>query len=1060
MSQKPQKNHWQKFCEKKLSLENLESRQLLSALPLTANPDFADSTPAYFTTNNDVYVDYSVAEESPVAALSAEVPDDNVVDPAAPVSVTAAANKLNIQFTADANEQYTVVVVGTDNTGAGKDTLDIKNVKADAKKIQDGVFTFSYNGKAGFTYDICVVNGKFSKKEYQAVEGNIPDEIIVGEDSVTTLSPFTFVASPGVATSTSITFQQQNGEAIENLDGWKISAKFDGAKTATVYTVDGDALVCGEEASPYSITLNENGSVTIDGLQLNTKQSFQIAQTSENAESAYSKNLTIATTKEQMAAPEGVQAYSHIIDVEYVDGTIDVYWTGDTGATYTIAYTYTDAKGKVVTKNATTKASVDENGKGEFNVTNLISNMEYTFSVSANKTKDYDASIFVAAEETIITPTTIPAPTLKKVSATDHSVTLQITNWDKMEAALQEYSEDSENAFIEIVDENVNWKTFEGIYCSFSYEGEEGWRLYGGEGSIEITQANNKSTAIITIDGLDANTNYNFQARASSYTVNENINTVAAATSKLLKAATTKEQFAAPEDVTAELNWNSEFPEAYITSPDGNVMVRWTGQENATYTIAYSYTDAKGKVVTKNATTKATVNEDGEGEFLVTKLTGAQKYTFSVSANKTKDFEASEFIVAETDSEDGSTILTPATISAPTLKKLSATDTSVTLQVTNWDKIEEALTTVNEEGNGWGYIYLTTGSSFEDFSAFLFHHDTDDEGNQVWLCDEEDSTMEITTVKNKNTATITIGGLEANTEYSFQATAGNQVVTENFYFVAPATSKALKVKTEVTAYDPVTDLAASDVTDNSMNVSWTGSENATNYIVTAIPTNGGKTVTKTVKGTNVTLTGLASNTDYEVSVVVKADKNGSQSEATTINQRTAEKFELKSVRLVDAATNQYALDFGVDMTQYSGRLDFAVSGSGKVYIPEYKVWASDSIVPTTVSVFYGENAYDLADAYRNDNPEANVLVMDEDGSFQSLNVTCKKYGEFDFDFGFRFVGFENESTLEFDFDAGGYQYQVTGTVQLTGAQITHNTIQDKVLSAKLGKKLSCKFSNT
>ena len=788
-----QKNKWQKQCEKKLSLENLESRQLLSAVPFTANPDYTDST-AYLATNDDVAVDYTVAED----ALAADVQFEDDVEQEQAVTVNANANKLAIEFAAADKEQFTVIVKGTD--AAGKETTAFKSVKAAAKNIKDGIFTYNFSGKVDNKYDVTVVKGKYTAKDLAADGGTVPEDRLVGSANVTTLAPFTFVATPNTASPNSITFQQKDGKAIESVEGWTISGKFDGAKKATVYTINEDGeLVDGETVTGYSVTLNDEGaSVTISGLQLNTKQSFQVAWSTENAVSAFSKNLNISTTKEQKAEPIDVEAeLTWDEGTDSPTGNVTVTWKGEVGSTFSISYSYSDAKGKVVTKSATNKATVNENGEGEFVVSKLQPNQKYTFSVSANKTKDYDASDFVPAETesedgfTVTTPTTIPAPALKKVSVTDTSVTFQITNWDKMEATLQECVADSGGGQLVIAKPGDYEKD---IYCaSFLYEvndeGNGAWECRNDKytGTMEISAVKNKNIATVTISGLEANTDYNFQAIGVSWVQNDKMNYVVPAFSKALKFKTNVSANAAPTDV--EASYSNENPEL----PGSNIDVTWQGKADLTYTIAYTYTDAKGKVVTKNATTKATTDKDGNGQFTVTKLLSNTDYTFSVSANKTKEHSASEFVPTV------ESITSPTIIPAPTLKKVSVTADSVTFQVTNWDKMEKALQEIDGYGEGGELFVMNTGTMpHSEDNPVWFWYGIQGEGDANWWLDEDsefDATIEVSTVKNKNIATVTINGLQANTNYSFQMTAFNWASNDNICSVAPATSKAFKFKT-------------------------------------------------------------------------------------------------------------------------------------------------------------------------------------------------------------------------------------------------------------------------
>ena len=787
-----QKNKWQKQCEKKLSLENLESRQLLSAVPFTANPDYTDST-AYLATNDDVAVDYTVAED----ALAADVQFEDDVEQEQAVTVNANANKLAIEFAAADKEQFTVIVKGTD--AAGKETTAFKSVKAAAKNIKDGIFTYNFSGKVDNKYDVTVVKGKYTAKDLAADGGTVPEDRLVGSANVTTLAPFTFVATPNTASPNSITFQQKDGKAIESVEGWTISGKFDGAKKATVYTINDDGeLVDGETVTGYSVTLNDEGaSVTISGLQLNTKQSFQVAWSTENAVSAFSKNLNISTTKEQKAEPIDVEVENGVFGGQIVDANAKVTWSweaseGDTSdTTFTVAYTYQNDKGKEVTKVVNKKATVNEEGKGEFVVTKLPASTEVTFTVTANKNKDYDASA-ATLSDAFKTTAVIPAPSLKKVSVTDTTATFEVTNWDKMEAALQEADSDYGHGGTFVIakpDYDFNTAGEEGLYAWFeSKANDEGAWVWTDEESgatMEITAGKKKNTATITIVGLTANTDYSFQATAFSTAVNDNINFVAGTTSKALKVKTNVSAYPAPEDVEAELVVTDAG--AYT----GDVAVKWAGENGATYTINYTYTDAKGKEVTKTANKKATV-ENGEGKYTVTKLPANTKITFSVSANKDKEHSASVFVAAE------EAVVTPAVIPAPTLKKSAVTATSVSFQISNWDKMETLLQECAGEEAGGGCIYIKeSGAKFEDDPIAVFTYEKDGEGNLGWQFGygQFEATMVVTEVKKKNVATVTINGLEANKEYKYELTAYNDVQNDNINTVTAATSKAFKIKT-------------------------------------------------------------------------------------------------------------------------------------------------------------------------------------------------------------------------------------------------------------------------
>ena len=806
MSQQNKAQNVLKRLEKRLSLENLESRQLLSASPVSVDADMIE-TSTFATSNTDLQVDLALQAEGEGEGEGEggdQGDQQQQVDKTIPVS--AEGKKLTATFKAEEKVPFTVVIKATDS--AGKVTTTFKTITPTAKKIaEDGTYTFTYTGKENCQYDLTVVNGKYTKKDYAADNEQIKEDDIRAIGSVSTLSTLKLAATPNAATSNSITFQQKSGEPLV-IDNLVFSAKFDGAKTATEYTVSNGKLVDPEGQEAFTIAANDDATtVTISGLKLNTKQTFQVAQKNDDgsAVSAYSSKLTISTTKEQQNAPTDVTA-------DFVENTndVNVKFTVDEANkddTFTVSCTYTDANGKVKTKVLSSKVKVAAEGEGEnaaykgsYTATKLSAGTKYTFSVTTNKTKDYDASV-ATESNAVITKTETPAAKLKKTFVNDTTAVLQVSNWSKMEAALQEVQ-----------------------------EGE------GGKSAGGVLTVNNG------------------------------------------------------EDVIAEFQYRK------TGEAEGNDVYEWVN----------------------------------------------------------------------------------------------------TL-----------------------------------------------EGNTA--------TMQVVPNKKTNVANITIEGLEANTNYQFTVTTSSDVENENINGVAAATSKVLKVKTLVAAYPKVTELTASSPDYKSINVKWTSEQ--TKFKVTVTPEAGGKSITKTVSGAEATITGLKANTKYKVEVVAKADKNGSESEAETCDVTTQEKLELVSATKND--DSNFALNFGVDMTQYSGRIDFTVSGSGKVYSPEYQRSGSDSVSATKCSLFFGDKAEELATAYSEANPGANVLVLKDATATANLPLTTKKY-KVGLQMDWKFSAGATESTLELGLN-DTHDHNVKATVKITGAEIQNNDDATKVMSAKLNKSLKATF---
>jgi hypothetical protein len=528
--------------------------------------------------------------------------------------------------------------------------------------------------------------------------------------------------------------------------------------------------------------------------------------------------------------------------------------------------------------------------------------------------------------------------------------------------------------------------------------------------------------------------------------------------SKKVTVSTAKENQKAPAiDIHADFD------------PEGAAVVVFevdAAQKDDTFTVAGYYFDANGKLKSKTFEKKVKVTEhtvdDGEnvfvyyaGEVTPTKLASGTKYTFTVTNNKTKEAAASVSL-------SSNPLVTPATTPAAKLKKVGVTDTTATLQITNWNKMSNYLEQIDGMPNS-GTIVVKNGET--TLATFVYTEGVDEQGNpsKEWIVQEDGNLSTLTIVAGKKAgqekAEIKLAGLTEATAYQFTVTTKNDAINENVNTVAEATSKALKVKTAIKAYDAVTNINAKEVTDSTMTVTWT-QDKAAKFKVTATPVNGGKTVTKTVKGTEATLKGLKANTEYKVTVVAKADKNGSQSEEASENIKTKEKLEIVSIDKADGA-NEFAINFGVDMSTASGRLDFDVSGSGKVKY-NGKTYG-DSLKKTTAHVFFGADAQTLADAYQAANPDATCLILTDGDTTANLNVELKKYGQYvnGLFFTWKFATGAEASNLSFTFD-NTYQYKVNGKVKLTGGEITkvnQETGEAENMTLKKGKTLKVSYSN-
>lgn len=922
------KNEKLEQLKRSLRIENLEVRQLLDAMPLTASVDQDAIYAAPLQTVPDVNYEIPACAAAPVAA---EAP---VAEPAATLESSAVGKNISVKFSATADSPYTI-----QTTVNGAPAYNV--VTPTAETLVDGIYTYGVTGEEGKTYDFkvvagdCLVDGAVDQTAFDAAK-------VVGTANVTTFVTPTIAFNEAAATSDSITFNVTGATVPEDLTTIQFSAKFDGALEAGAYSVKkvGETyLLFDSNDVNTNITLSSSANaLTLAGLNTNLSQSLEIRFAKENSVSVYSNEIA-----------------SDTVDAVANGKKITVDFDATAGNSYTMKIN--DGKRdsyKVVTAKKLVEGSCLYNFTGKEGV-------RYTFTVVEGKVKaaNFEAAVKVGTAE--ITTLVTPKLAVEKGAATSDSVTFDVTNYNDSVFAEDGWTDfkfqakfngakkaesyyiakdqvkdnaghllftDGKDQFysvttpVEGADPVIDWYKV-GVAEKLAAKPEnltkveEFFLFNSSDVNTGIVVSNAKGTSTLTLSNLSVSSKQSIQV---SYDTEYSDSSFSSA----LSCSTTKSQQTAPTEVKAVLAEN-------------DVTVTWKGEAGLTYTITSSYVNS-GKTISKTVTTKATVTKDA-GTYTVSKLSSGTKYTFAVSANKSKTMDASVSVKSNE-------IITASVIPAATLKKVTVYDKSATIQISNWDKIGSALQEVGDATAGvakGGTFVVKEGNTV--VATFVYTETTtvvDGVSTTVCAWVNQDaaskSTMDYVQVGKKDLVEITITGLKANTSYAFTTTASSNVVNAEINTVAPATSKALKVKTAIAAYGVPADLKAENITEHSVDVSWTaskqGDNTASTYTVALVPESG-KTITKTVKGTSVTMTGLAANTNYTVIVFAKGDRNGSMSEsAEKENVKTAEELS-KPVISIDHTLGMKAyvkVEAGVDLTaaNTTWTMDFSISGSGKL----------------------------------------------------------------------------------------------------------------------------------
>jgi chitodextrinase len=139
-----------------------------------------------------------------------------------------------------------------------------------------------------------------------------------------------------------------------------------------------------------------------------------------------------------------------------------------------------------------------------------------------------------------------------------------------------------------------------------------------------------------------------------------------------------------------------------------------------------------------------------------------------------------------------------------------------------------------------------------------------------------------TLIQNVTGTSASVNGLTANTAYSFSVKAKDAAGN-----VSPS-SNVVNVTTlpipDTQAPTPPTNLAASNITQTSLNLTWTASTD--NVGITGYDVYRGSTLIQTVTGTSASVTGLTANTAYSFSVKAKDAAGNVSASSNVVNVTT------------------------------------------------------------------------------------------------------------------------------------------------------------------------------
>ncbi|MDO4627651.1 MAG: fibronectin type III domain-containing protein [Planctomycetia bacterium] len=553
-------------------------------------------------------------------------------------------------------------------------------------------------------------------------------------------------------------------------------------------------------------------------------------------------------------------------------------------------------------------------------------------------------------------------------SGTKQYVSLDGENFVWMETA------EERDAFLA---ENANAKLY---YIS----GQESLGLWlvneAGEACYEIAV----DGFVVTVKGLQAKKDQDVRITISA------AEDTAATTSNWCRMETTGVQKATATEVKAELVDGAQ---------SDSVLVTWVGEEGDTYTIKYTDANGKEKTATCKATTKKVVkythadkeladnyvafDADGnivntaeqvavtyklmsevkaelaeknevlpegtyqyiktttyEGSFVVDNLKADTKYTFSVINNGDRDFDDS---VAVKSNE----VTTWAELRTPIAIKGTTTDTSATLKVLNWEKLDlEKL-----EGAKVLVSYVVDGTT-ELAGAVTFVY-----VNGEWTSTNKGVNAKLNVLRNGN-AEIVIGGLTADTKYDFSiATVADKAISGKV-------EEVNNVKTRKDANDKPTwlenlgNFLTKGEESNSITVNWEGLAGK-NYTIsytdiegiTRIATAFAKTDAENIG--KYVINNLKPNMEYIISIFTNEDKDGSISDKITDILTTKSELKtpmaMKDATTADSATLKVYNWDKMDLEAKDAKLlvSWAVDGANELtgaatfeYNEESKTWTT------------------------------------------------------------------------------------------------------------------------
>jgi len=388
--------------------------------------------------------------------------------------------------------------------------------------------------------------------------------------------------------------------------------------------------------------------------------------------------------------------------------------------------------------------------------------------------------------------------------------------------------------------------------------------------------------------------------------------------------------------------------------PDsGNVLTYcWEQMDNEIATMPPSSTSTGGPLFRSNS---PTASPDRYMPALSTIIAGQTSSTWEVlpSVARTMNFRLTvrDNAVGGASSASDNTVITVAENAGPFLVTSQGTNVTWTTgsqQTITWDVANTNAAPVNATN----VDILLSVDGGNTFSSTILSG-TPNDGSQV----------------------ITVPNIPGTTSARIIVRGSNHI----FYDMSDTDFQITGGTNDTQAPTVPTDLTASNITNTSVELSWTASTD--NIGVVAYDIYQGNTVVTTVTGTSATISGLTANTSYQFSIKAK-DAAGNESEASnTVNMTTTGGEDTEAPTAPTGLTAS-------DITDTSVLLSWNAS-SDNVGVTGYDIYQGNTVVTTvtgtsaTISGLTANTSYQFSikakDAAGNESEASNTVNMTTTG---------------------------------------------------------------------------------